>query len=156
MGTGDTASGSSYGPAFAGIVVGACGAAPTDVVFTWTQAQQELKGDGGGGGATVPGPPVNVTASSAPTKGVVLTWLAPTSNGGAAITGYQIFRSRISGGEKLYATVTCTTSPCRYTNRQAHSRKMFFYQVAAENTVGTGPWSTEVSAGPAERDRHLS
>jgi hypothetical protein len=144
MGTGDTSSGSSYGPAFAGIVVGACGATPTDVVFTWAQAEQELKGSGGG--ATVPGTPQNVKASSSTKKGVTLSWQAPTSNGGAAITGYQIFRSRTSGAEKLYATVACTASSCSYPNRHAHSRKMFFYQVAAQNTVGTGPWSPEVSA----------
>ncbi len=145
MGTGDTASGSSYGPAFAGIVVGACGPTPTDVVFTWAQAEQNLKG-GGGGGATVPGTPQDVKASPSTRQGVVLSWQAPASNGGAAITGYKVFRSRTSGGEKLYTTVACATSSCTYTNRHAHSQKMFFYQVAAENSVGTGPWSPEVSA----------
>ena len=146
MGTGYTASGSSYGPAFAGIVVGACGPTPTDVVFTWAQAEQDLKGGGGGTGTTVPGAPQDVRAASSPKKGVVLSWQAPASNGGAAITGYEIFRGRSAGTEKLYATVTCTTSTCSYTNRHAHSKKMFFYQVAAENSQGTGPWSTEVSA----------
>jgi hypothetical protein len=144
MGTGYTASGSSYGPAFAGIVVGACGPAPTDVVFTWAQAQQEL--NGGGSGTTVPGTPQNAKAASSAKKGVILSWQAPASDGGTAITGYKIFRGRSAGAERLYITVTCTTSSCSYTNRHAHSNKMFFYQVAAQNAQGTGPWSSEVSA----------
>ena len=141
-GRGSPSSGSSYGPAFAGIVVGACGPTPTDVVFTWAQAEQELKG---GSGASVPGPPQNVTAASS-ARGVVLTWQAPASDGGTPITGYTISRSRSAGAEKPYATVACTASSCSYTNRHAHAKRMFFYTVAATNAEGTGPTSSEVSA----------
>ena len=42
MGAGYTTNPSSYGPSFTEIFVGACGPAPTDVVFTWAQAQQLL------------------------------------------------------------------------------------------------------------------
>jgi hypothetical protein len=42
MGAGYTTNSSSYGPSFTEILVGACGPAPTDVVFTWTQAEQLL------------------------------------------------------------------------------------------------------------------
>jgi hypothetical protein len=42
MGAGYTTNSSSYGPSFTEILVGACGSAPTDVVFTWSQAQQLL------------------------------------------------------------------------------------------------------------------
>jgi hypothetical protein len=42
MGAGYVATSSSFGPSFTEILVGACGPAPTDVVFTWTQAQQLL------------------------------------------------------------------------------------------------------------------
>jgi hypothetical protein len=142
MGAGYSASGSPYNAAFAAIVVGACGSTPTDVVFTWAQAQQELNG---GSGPSLPGPPQDVTAASSP-QGVVLAWQAPANNGGAAVTGYKIFRSRSSGAEKLYTTVACTATSCRYMNKHAHAKKMFFYTVAAVNTVGTGPTSPEVSA----------
>jgi hypothetical protein len=40
MGAGFVASGAAYGTSFAEIFVGACGATPTDVVFTWQQALQ--------------------------------------------------------------------------------------------------------------------
>src|SRR5206468_1195766 len=46
---------------------------------------------------TVPGAPQNLTAAPHKTKGVNLAWTAPSTNGGAAITGYKIYR-RTSGG----------------------------------------------------------
>jgi hypothetical protein len=146
MGAADVPSGSSTDPSFAEIIVGACGTPPTDVVFTWAQAQELLDTSGGGGGATAPGAPQNVSAAGAAKKGVVVTWQAPAENGGSAITKYEIFRSRAAGTEKLYATEVCNTTSCTYVNRHAGRKKMFFYQVAAVNSVGTGPSSSEVSA----------
>jgi hypothetical protein len=147
MGAGYTASGSSYGPAFAEIFVGACGPTPTDVVFTWTQAQQDLAGSSGsGGGTTAPGPPQVVTAAPSAKRRVVLSWQAPAADGGSPITGYDIFRARAAGTETLYTTVGCTSSTCTYTNMHMRGKTMFFYTVAAVNAVGTGPASSEVSA----------
>lgn len=142
MGAGESSTGSSYGPSFAAVIVGACGATPTDVVLTWAQAQQALKGRSG---ASVPGAPGDVTAAPATKKGVVLGWQAPVDNG-AAITGYKIFRSRSQGAEKLYTTVVCTSSSCTYANKRTRAKTMYFYTVAAVNSVGTGPASSEVSA----------
>jgi hypothetical protein len=142
MGAGESSTGSSYGPSFAAIIVGACGPTPTDVVFTWAQAQQALEG---GSGASVPAAPEDVTAAPGPKKGVVLGWQAPVDNG-AAITGYKIFRSRSQGAERLYSTVACTSSSCTYANKQSRAKTMYFYTVAAVNSVGTGPASSEVSA----------
>jgi hypothetical protein len=142
MGTGESSTGSSYGPSFAAIIVGACGPTPTDVVLTWAQAQQALES---GSGASVPGAPGDVTAVTGSKKGVVLGWQAPADNG-AAITGYKIFRSRSQGAEKLYTTVACTSSSCTYANKKSRAKTMYFYTVAAVNSVGTGPASSEVSA----------
>jgi hypothetical protein len=142
MGAGESSTGSSYGPSFAAIIVGACGPTPADVVLTWAQAQQALEG---GSGASVPAAPEDVTAAPGPKKGVVLGWQAPVDNG-AAITGYKIFRSRSQGAERLYSTVACTSSSCTYANKQSRAKTMYFYTVAAVNSVGTGPASSEVSA----------
>jgi titin len=87
-----------------------------------------------------------VTATSSATKGVVVSWDAPTGNGGAAITGYKVFRARTPGAEKPYATVTCSATACTYTNKRTQSNTMYFYKVAAVNGAGMGPSSTEVSA----------
>jgi predicted phage tail protein len=91
---------------------------------------------------TVPGAPRNVNATKNPTRGITLTWVAPTSDGGAAITKYRIYRS-IAGGVETSVEVgnvlsyidTATTSGVRYS-----------YRVSAVNSVGEGPRSTQTSA----------
>jgi titin len=95
---------------------------------------------------TAPFAPQGVSARAGRGKGVVVSWDEPAYDGGTAITGYRIFRARSPGAEALYATVRCTTYTCTFTNKRARARKMFFYTVAAVNSVGTGPQSTEVSA----------
>jgi subtilase family serine protease len=95
--------------------------------------------------ATTPGAP-SLTARQATSKGVTLTWSAPASNGGAAITGYKLNRSTRSGRETSYATVSCTTSTCSYTDTGTNSRTTYYYNVAATNRVGTGPVSNQASA----------
>jgi hypothetical protein len=172
MGAGDTSSGSSYGPSFAEIIVGACGPAPTDVVYTWAQAQQALNGGPPPTTTTTttsttstttsttttttttqpppppgtPSAPQDVTAASSATKGVVVSWLAPADTGGTPITGYAVYRARAAGAEVLYRTVTCDSGACTFTNTHARTKRMFFYTVAAVNAAGTGPLSPQVSA----------
>ncbi len=79
--------------------------------------------------AAVPGAPTGVTATAE--KGSVkLTWTAPASNGGAAITHYVIkpsTGSSVTVGDVTSDTVTGLTNGTAYT-----------FTVAATNSAGTG------------------
>jgi subtilase family serine protease len=96
--------------------------------------------------STVPTAPRNLTARTATSKGVTLSWSAPSSNGGSTVTSYRIYRGTRSGLETSYTTVACTTSTCSYTDSGTSSRTTYYYEVAATNGVGTGPVSSQASA----------
>jgi CSLREA domain-containing protein len=93
---------------------------------------------------TAPGAPTlnSVTPSSG---SVALSWSAPSSNGGSAITGYKVFRGTSSGGETLLTTVGNVTS---FTDTTVTNGTTYWYTVAAVNSVGTGAQSNELSATP--------
>src|SRR5438445_9216253 len=48
--------------------------------------------------------PRNLQAASG-IGNVILVWQAPSSNDGSTITGYQIYRSTISGNDTIYASI---------------------------------------------------
>jgi len=97
--------------------------------------------------ATVPGAPTGLTASSGLfSRYIGLSWKAPASNGGAAITSYRIYRGTSSGAETLYGTVTCTSSTCAATDTGTSAGVIYYYEVAAVNAVGTGTLSNEAAA----------
>ena len=94
---------------------------------------------------TVPGAPANLTAASARGKGITLTWSAP-SNGGSPITSYTLYRGNSAGSELAYGSVACSSSTCTFTDTNTKKGTLYVYQVAAVNSVGTGPRSNEASA----------
>ncbi len=93
--------------------------------------------------ATVPSAPRNVSAKTASTSGVRLTWSAPSSSGGSAVTGYRIYRSTSSGTEAFLVAVGNVTS---YTDTATTAGVRYFYKVQAVNAVGQGALSSESSA----------
>jgi fibronectin type 3 domain-containing protein len=86
-------------------------------------------------------------AATAGSGSVSLTWAAPTSNGGAAITGYNVYRGTSAGGESAtpVATNVATTS---FTDSGLVNGTAYYYTVAAVNSAGTSPRSNEASATP--------
>ena len=101
--------------------------------------------------ATLPGVPTAVGVSRG-NEAAVVSWAAPTDNGGAAIGRYRVTISPGAG------TVWCTSSPCPIpglTNGVGYS-----FSVAAENSVGLGGESAVSSqitpAGPPSAPSQLS
>jgi hypothetical protein len=94
--------------------------------------------------STTPGAPtLTVTAGS---EEDTLHWTAPANNGGATITGYNVYRSTTSGGESLLVA-GLPASASTYEDTAVVSAT-YFYTVAATNTVGTGSQSNEASGTP--------
>jgi predicted phage tail protein len=97
---------------------------------------------------TRPDPPTGLTATPGDSQ-VTLSWAAPASDGGAPVSGYDVYRGTSPGGETgapvggspVSATSTIVTGLDNGTT--------YYFTVAAVNGVGEGPVSAEVSATPA-------
>ena len=87
-----------------------------------------------------PGAPL-LNSAQGTSNGVLLSWNQP-DNGGATITGYQIYRGTTSGGETLLTTVSAVKTS--YLDTTAQSGVTYYYTVAAVNSVGPGPTCREV------------
>lgn len=92
--------------------------------------------------ADYPTAPQNLDAS-VNDGNVTLTWTAPTSNGGVALTNYKIYRSTNSGTEVQVATVGGATLV--YEDDTVAGNQTYYYKVAAFNGY-ISPLSNEVSA----------
>jgi titin len=95
-----------------------------------------------------PGGPTRLTATPGDSQ-VTLSWAAPASDGGARISGYDVYRGTSPGGETgapvggSPVTATSTTVPGLVNGTT------YYFTVAAVNGVGEGTASAEVSAVPA-------
>ena len=95
--------------------------------------------------AVAPGKPRDLNATPATTTSVELTWTAPASNGGAAITGYHIQGSEV--GSPWEDLVEDTESADRaYTHTGIDPNSEWRFRVAAINSAGEGPWSATAKA----------
>lgn len=91
--------------------------------------------------ASVPNPPASLSVSTATASQLDLSWSAG-SNGGSAITAYQVWRGGASGTETLLATIGTNTS---YIDLAVTVGNTYYYQIRAVNAVGTSSPSNEVS-----------
>lgn len=92
---------------------------------------------------TVPGPPVITSVSRGETGGVNIAWTAPVTDGGSAITGYNIWGGSESGN---LALLTGAGVQLSYLDDLCGLADVCFYQISAVNGVDEGPRSVEVPA----------
>lgn len=96
--------------------------------------------------ATVSTAPTGLVASGGNTT-AGLTWSAPASDGGSAVTGYSVYRGTSAGGE-VATPVAANVAGTSFSDTGLVNGTTYFYRVAAVNGVGTSAPSTEVSATP--------
>ena len=93
---------------------------------------------------TAPSQPQNLMATAGNSL-VSLSWTAPSSNGGSAITGYKVYKSTSSGTENLLTTIGNVTS---YNDTTVTNGQAYFYKVSSVNSVGESSQSNEANATP--------
>ena len=118
----------------------------TEASFTTGRAPPPGGGGGGGGpAASVPEPPGKLTAAGGDGE-VVLTWEAPSSDGGAPITDYEY---RIDGTDPWLSTGSTETT---LTVTGLDNGTEYLFEVRAVNRVGGGP-PAEAATVPARPNR---
>ena len=91
--------------------------------------------------ASAPSTPTGVAATAGNTQ-ATLTWTASTG-----ATSYNVYRSTSSGGEGSTAYKTGITGTS-FTDTGLTNGTTYYYKVAAVDSAGTSPQSTEASATP--------
>ena len=95
--------------------------------------------------ATVPSAP---TLLGAPADGAAaLSWTAPADDGGATITGYNVYRQVDGGTESLLDSTAATETT--YVDFAVTNGTQYTYRVAAVNVAGQGAYSNAVTVTPA-------
>jgi hypothetical protein len=85
--------------------------------------------------------PTSLVVSSGP-SGMSVSWAAPSSNGGSAITDYVVEYSTTSGGSyTVFSDGTSTSTTATITGLTAGNT--YYVRVAAVNALATGTYSSE-------------
>ena len=98
--------------------------------------------------AAKPGTPAGLTATPGDSQ-VTLSWAAPASDGGAPISGYEVYQGTSPGGETSAPVGGSPVTATSTTVTGLANGTTYYFTVAAVNGVGQGPASAEVSATPA-------
>src|SRR5262249_55418080 len=98
-----------------------------------------------GVGASIPGAPT-LGSATAGNGSVALSWSAPASEGGPAITAKKVSRETPSGNEPLLTPLGNVTS---YNDTTSPNGTTYYYKVSAVNAIGESTLSNELSAAPA-------
>ncbi|MHA2098858.1 MAG: fibronectin type III domain-containing protein, partial [Candidatus Kariarchaeaceae archaeon] len=94
--------------------------------------------------STISNPPVNLTGIGGD-KHAVLSWHSPTSDGGAELNKYNIYRSNQSEGEFL---LIGNTTDLIYNDTNLINGITLYYKVSAVNIRGESGFSIEIDVTP--------
>jgi predicted phage tail protein len=94
---------------------------------------------------TVPGAPAGLSASPGNAR-VTLSWAAPASDGGSAVTGYIIYQGTSPGGETGTQVNGSPVTATSYTVAGLTNGTTYYFKAIAVNAVGLSPLSGEASA----------
>ncbi|HET6458538.1 MAG TPA: fibronectin type III domain-containing protein [Nitrosopumilaceae archaeon] len=97
--------------------------------------------------SSAPYPPTGLTANSASSTSISLSWTAPQNTGGSVIMGYKI---EYKVGSGSYSILVPNTSLATYLHTGLITGTTYTYRVSAINPIGTGVPSNEVSAVPSK------
>ena len=89
---------------------------------------------------TTPGMPLNLNAAAGDAE-VILTWNAPTTDGGEAITGYE-YRYQMAGGSWSGWMATSPALSRTATVSSLTNESDYNFEVQARNSNGAGPAAT--------------
>ena len=99
-------------------------------------------------GATIPGAPTGLSATAGDGT-AALSWTAPASDGGGAITGYVVEYTPAGGFAQTSGTGSAgTTFTLNSGNSTVTNGVTYSVRVAATNAAGMGPYSSAVSVTP--------
>ena len=94
----------------------------------------------------LPSAPRRLAARARGTSAIELSWTAPASAGGGAISGYRIEVSRTGSGAWTALEADTGSRATAYTHIGLSHGSTRHYRVAAINEAGVGPWSNVASA----------
>ena len=105
--------------------------------------------------ASLPGVPTDLTATGSELPGIDLSWTAPDSDGGSAITAYDLRYIETASDEMVDSNWTVVedvwttgSDDLQYTLTGLTADTDYDLQVRAVNAVGDGPWSATVTGTP--------
>ena len=102
---------------------------------------------------TVPGAPTGLSATPSGTSAINLTWDAPSSDGGASITGYRIEVSPNGNSNWTNREGNTGSTSTSYSHTGLDAGSTRHYRVSAINSVGTGDASSTANATTDDDDQ---
>ncbi len=102
--------------------------------------------DASSSSSIAPQAPTSFTANAISSSQINLSWIAPTNNGGSAITGYKVERSTDAGSTWSTLVANTASVSTKYSNTGLNANTSYTYHVSAINSAGISSVSSTASA----------